>query len=142
MFSFFPYGDGFNGGVNVAAGDLNGDGVDEIVTGPGAASLEGHECLVFYLGGIPGSGSSSTFLWVEKFRFMVTQHFRSEVRVATADLDGDGRAEIITGSGEGDAPIVGVFEGTTGASLGHFFASDPTYRGGLFVAGIAVTRRR
>ncbi len=33
---FFAYDAGFSGGVNVAAGDLDGDGNAEIVTGAGA----------------------------------------------------------------------------------------------------------
>lgn len=37
--SFFAYGEGFSGGVTVAAGDINGDGVADIITGP-ARSLK------------------------------------------------------------------------------------------------------
>ena len=33
--TFFPYGSGFTGGVNVASGDLNDDGYDDVVTAPG-----------------------------------------------------------------------------------------------------------
>src|SRR5205823_4408581 len=36
LLSFFPYGQQFTGGVRVAAGDTNGDGIAEIVTGAGA----------------------------------------------------------------------------------------------------------
>ncbi|MDD5715153.1 MAG: hypothetical protein PHF98_00425, partial [Patescibacteria group bacterium] len=32
---FFAYAESFRGGVNVAAGDINGDGVDEIIAGAG-----------------------------------------------------------------------------------------------------------
>src|SRR5262245_18077019 len=32
--SFFAYGSGFTGGVFVAAGDIDGDGIDELVTAP------------------------------------------------------------------------------------------------------------
>src|SRR3990167_4722600 len=32
--SFSAYGENFHGGVNVAAGDVNGDGIDEIVSAP------------------------------------------------------------------------------------------------------------
>jgi hypothetical protein len=34
---FYPYESWYRGGVSVATGDLNGDGTDELVTGPGRA---------------------------------------------------------------------------------------------------------
>jgi hypothetical protein len=39
MSSFLAYPAGFSGGVVVAAGDVNGDGGDEIVSAPGSGSL-------------------------------------------------------------------------------------------------------
>jgi hypothetical protein len=36
--SFYPYGSGFKGGVYVAAGDVNHNGVDEIIVGPQSGS--------------------------------------------------------------------------------------------------------
>jgi FG-GAP repeat protein len=35
LYSFLAYGSGFTGGVRVATGDVNGDGVPDIVTGSG-----------------------------------------------------------------------------------------------------------
>src|SRR5215212_1053928 len=40
--SFLPYTPSFAGGVRVAAGDVNGDGWVDIVTGPGPSALPGH----------------------------------------------------------------------------------------------------
>ena len=39
--NFFPYESAFRGGVNAAVGDVNGDGVEEIVTAPGRNTIEG-----------------------------------------------------------------------------------------------------
>ena len=36
--SFFPYTPSFSGGVRVAAGDVNGDGATDIITGSGAGA--------------------------------------------------------------------------------------------------------
>src|SRR5581483_3611532 len=35
LFNFFAYDPNFTGGVRVAAGDVNGDGVPDIITSPG-----------------------------------------------------------------------------------------------------------
>jgi hypothetical protein len=61
---------------------------------------------------------------------------RGGLFVATGDLDGDGRDEIITGAGMGGGPRVRAFDGMTGAPvLGiDFFAYDSTFRNGVRVA--------
>jgi serralysin len=61
------------------------------------------------------------------------------MRVAVVDLDGDGRAEILTVPGEGAAPHVKAFRWTPGGAVVEvlsFFAFDPTFRGGAYIAGI------
>jgi len=56
------------------------------------------------------------------------------VRVAAGDLNGDGRAEVITGAGPGGGPHVRVFDGTTGNEILGTFAFDPSFPGGVFVS--------
>jgi hypothetical protein len=75
----------------------------------------------------------------EKFEFMAyDSSFRGGVRVATADIEGNGIPDIITAPGPGMAPEVRVFSGKTGAPLpgprGGFLAYDSTFHGGVFVA--------
>jgi glucose/arabinose dehydrogenase len=60
--------------------------------------------------------------------------FRGGVRVATADVTGDGTRDLVIGAGVGGGPQVRVFDGATGALVRNFFALDPTFTGGLFVA--------
>src|SRR5690606_35833954 len=64
--------------------------------------------------------------------------FRGGVTVAAADLNGDSRADVITGAGPGGGPHVQVFNGVTGALLpgpiGSFFAYRPAFTGGVLLA--------
>jgi hypothetical protein len=53
---------------------------------------------------------------------------------ASGAVDGDGRADIITGAGAGGSPRVRVFSGAGGAVLSEFLAFDPGFTGGVHVA--------
>src|SRR5690606_12171004 len=64
--------------------------------------------------------------------------FTGGVKVASADVTGDGVADIIAAAGPGGGPHVVVYDGATGAPLpgplGSFFAFDLSFRGGVEVA--------
>jgi hypothetical protein len=120
--SFFAYDRRFRGGVHVAAGDIDGDGVDEIITGAGADG--GPHVQVF----------DGRTLAIRQSFFAYEPTFTGGVTVAAGDLDGDGRAEIITGTGAGGGPLVSVFRASDAAPLNSFFAYDPSFLGGVTVA--------
>lgn len=122
--SFFAFDSSFDGGVFVAAGNVNGDSFDDIIVGADAGG--GPHVKVF--DGKTGDEISSFFAYDESFE--------GGVRVAGADVDGDGIADIITGAGPGGGPHVKVFSGRDGTLLADFFADD-RLSGGVFVAGIA-----
>ena len=54
--------------------------------------------------------------------------------MASGDVNGDGKADIITGAGPGADPHVNVFSGATGANIKSFDAFPTTFRGGISVA--------
>jgi hypothetical protein len=123
LHSFFPYGGAFGGGVHVASGDINADGLDDIITGPGRGG--GPQIRAF-------SGENGTRL--ASF-FAYPNAFTGGVRVASADVNGDGHDDIITGTGPGGGPQVRVFRGDSFVRLSSFFAYANTFTGGVFVAG-------
>ncbi|HEV8306372.1 MAG TPA: ELWxxDGT repeat protein [Methylomirabilota bacterium] len=119
--NFFAYDTTFTGGVTVAAGDVNGDGVADIVTGAATGSPQ-----VRVFDGVSGTSLRSFFAYDPRFN--------GGVFVATGDVNGDGKADIITGAGAGGGPHVRVFDGGTGVEIRGFFAYDPRFRGGVRVA--------
>jgi Zn-dependent metalloprotease len=113
----------FTGGVRVATGDVNGDGVPDLIagTGPGSATL----VRVF-------SGADGSVLF-EVAPFEAA--FTGGVYVASGDLDGDGKDEIVISPDEGGGPRVTIFRGGSFARSADFFGiEDPDFRGGARVA--------
>ena len=119
----FPLGQQHQGGINVAVGDVNGDGSDDLVAaasgnaGPRVVAINtvSQQAIVDFLAFDPA--------------------FRGGVRIAAGDLDDDGRADLVAGAGPGGSARVRVFSGAdTGRVLADFFAYDSTgYTGGVFV---------
>jgi hypothetical protein len=127
MADFFAYSSDFRGGVNVAVGDYDGDGKGDIITGTGDSG--GPQVEVFSGASL---GTSNPPTLITSF-FAYSSDFRNGVHVAAGDVDGDGKADIVTGSGAGGGPQVEVFQGGSQALLYSFFAYDPTGRFGVNV---------
>ncbi|HEV8251509.1 MAG TPA: FG-GAP-like repeat-containing protein [Gaiellaceae bacterium] len=120
--SFLAYDPAFTGGIFVAAGDVDGDGYDDVVTGADAGGAP--HVKVF-------SGADGSLL---RSFFAYDPSFAGGVRVAAGDVNGDGLADLVTGSGPRAGSQVKVISGADGSLLASFFAYDPAFTGGIFVA--------
>jgi hypothetical protein len=120
--SFIAYDPNFTGGAFVAAGDVNGDGFSDIIVGAGQGG--GPHVRVF---------NGKTGQVIQDF-FAYDAAFRGGVSVASADYNGDGRSDIVTGAGPGGTPHVIVYGALSSAILRSFFAFDPNFSGGVNVA--------
>jgi Tol biopolymer transport system component len=124
--SVFPYVAQFTGGVWVGCADVTGDGRAELLTGPDAGG--GPHVRALGVDVLTGAVVSVAELLPYPAGLL------GGVRVGAVDLDGDGRAEILTGAGPGGGPHVRVVE-PNGASRLELFPYAVGFTGGVFVAG-------
>jgi hypothetical protein len=128
---FFVFEDTLRNGVFVAGGDLDGDGSAEVIAGGGP----GGGPRVFALS---GRGLLSGRQEVRANYFAGDTAGRGGIRVTAKDLDGDDRADIVAGAGEGAGSRVTGYSGRTIPADGtppEAFALDafPGFPGGVFV---------
>lgn len=108
-------------GVHLAAGDLDGDGLVEVLVGAGNRSV----VRMFRGGDARPVGSFRAFA-----------QSIGGVRVGVLDQDGDGRVDtILTASGVGQRTQVRQVDSVTLGVIDAFFAFEPTFTMGVFVAG-------
>jgi hypothetical protein len=120
--TFFAFPVALRGGVTVAVGDVTGAGYDDIIVGAGPGG--GPEVNVY---------DGRTGALIRAF-YAFPSVFTGGVRVAATDINGDGRADIITAAGKGGGPQVTVYDGASGAILTSFYALAPSFRGGINIA--------
>jgi hypothetical protein len=119
---FLAFGLSFEGGVDVALGDVDADGVDEIIAaaGPGSSRIRVFE-------------ADSTE--IENF-YAYTPDVKNGLKIATGDINGDLRDEIIVGLGAGSQPKVKIFDlaGGNPVLLREFLAFSSSFTGGVDVS--------
>ncbi|NDH07242.1 hypothetical protein EBX93_15210 [bacterium] len=117
------YSPNFTGGVVTALGDVNHDGVIDLIAGPGPGGGPNIKVI---------SGTDFSTVLYNFFAFEST--FSGGVTVASADIDGDLYADILVGAGPGGGPRIKVFSGKNLTVLRDFFAFEPTFSGGVTIA--------
>ena len=119
-------------GVNVACGDIDGDGFDEILTGAGPGDVFGPHVRGWNVDGAPAMA-------IPGVSFLAYGTHKYGVNVACGDIDGDGFSEIVTGAGPGTVfgPHVRGWnmDGATAAAIpGISFLAYGTHKYGVNVA--------
>ncbi|MBY0456800.1 MAG: FG-GAP-like repeat-containing protein, partial [Gemmataceae bacterium] len=119
--SFFAHDQKVTGGVRIAWGDANGDGVPDLFTVNG-----------------PGNAVTAVKIFNGKNREVLSEFgivdnkFRLGAFIAAGDIDGDGRADVILGLDAGGPPLVRAFD-AKGKLLVEWVAYDPMFKGGVRV---------
>jgi hypothetical protein len=153
-----PFGPAFTGGMSIATGDVNRDGVADYAAGGNGAVkiLNGKSggvlrtysvpAVSVALGDVDGDGradlvvgtASQVKVYDAKTHALLEtltpfgSGYRSGVTVAAGDLDADGKADVIAGQVTGGAVV--AYSGATGAKLESLRPFSAGYAGGITLA--------
>ena len=111
----------YRSGVEVALGDVTGDGKKDII------------CSLIEAGKYSVKFFDNTGRTVLPAITIDDGEVLSPLKVTAFDLTGDGKAEIVVGSGLGNLPQVYVYD-QSGALLSKFLAYGENFRGGVDMA--------
>ncbi|OWK36653.1 Flagellar hook-length control protein FliK [Fimbriiglobus ruber] len=131
--SFEPFEATFTDGVFVTTGDVNGDGVPDLIVTP---DQSGGPIVAVYDGAALGRGQ---VVQLARFFGINDPNFRGGDRAALGDINGDGVADLIVSAGFGGGPRVAIYNGATIASgaptelMPDFFAFESSLRNGVYV---------
>jgi hypothetical protein len=106
---FAPYGTAYTGPISVAVGDVNGDGIDDLITGAavGNPHVKVYDGMAFATGTFNVSNPDASLL--AQF-FPYALQFNVGANVAAGDVTDGDFADIVTGATVGN-PDVRVFNG-------------------------------
>ncbi len=119
ILSFLAYPADFRGGVRVAIGDVDGDGNREIIVAPG----EGYKPVIRFFDGM-GKPKLKEFLAYDAA-------FLGGISVRSADIDGDGKAEVLTAPDAGLEPRIKIWDGVALKVKSEFLAFDAARHDGV-----------
>lgn len=131
----------FRGGARAAVGDVNGDGIGDVIV---AAGFGGGPRIAVFNGATIATPVTGTVLppkLVGDF-FVFEPTLRNGVFIAAGDITGDGFADVLAGGGPGGGPrVFGVSgadlitsKGTRFTQVANFFSGDSDNRQGVRLA--------
>ena len=137
-----PFGSSFLSGVNIALGDIDGDGTKDLIAGQAAGST-----VSIHFGAGVGLGWESTAF--QQYMPYGTTHLAG-VTVAAADIGAitngavtqadskDGRAELVLGTGPGAIKSVQILDVASAPKIVAELSIDPTigYSGVTIASGL------
>ncbi|VTS07872.1 Hemolysin-type calcium-binding region domain protein OS=Rhodopirellula maiorica SM1 GN=RMSM_03614 PE=4 SV=1: VCBS [Tuwongella immobilis] len=128
--NFMAFSPSFMGGVRIALGDFNGDGMTDIVAAAGPGG--GPHVRIF---------DGVTFQEIASF-FAYAPSFTGGVNLAVGDVNGNGTFDLITAAGPGGGPHVRVFDGPRLQPVLDFMAYDPSFSGGVSISAADINNDR
>ena len=119
---FACFDERLRGGLRVAYGDVDGDGEPDLIAANGPCD---HNPTVRIFG--------ANRRVIREFDVFDPSR-RSGVWVAAADVNGNGRAEVIAGTDVGDLAVVRMFDVAKQKSIGEWTPYPPGFKGGVRVS--------
>lgn len=123
---FLAFKRSFTGGVRVAAGDYDGGGSAEVIAAQG---IGGRNVRIF-------SNIGGNRKVIDSFVPYITPNLTNGIYVAAADINNNGRVEVITGPGQGVSANVKVWSDTNSRKMFNFYAYNPKNKVGARVAAL------